>query len=88
MSVRRARRYYLLKRLSATREDSGLASAWRGLQEREPGTSLPASFPGRESLVAAGYTTIEDVDGADVSELLSNVPGLGRRDAEAALAAV
>lgn len=88
MSVRRARRFYLLKRCASRRSSDGFEEVWRGMQEREPGTSLAATFPARALLVAAGYSTHEDVDGADVTELLQNVTGLGRSDAEAAIAAV
>lgn len=87
MSIGSARRYYLGKRLGAARGgDPALGGAWRALQEAEPGTSLSGSFPARSKLVAAGYSTVEDIDGADVSEL--QAAGLTRAEATAALAAI
>jgi hypothetical protein len=68
---RRARRYYLRKRLyySRVEEDEGQASVWRSKQESEPGTALSSDFPYQEMLVNAGYSTLEDIDGADADEL-------------------
>jgi hypothetical protein len=81
------RRFYLMKRQAANlRTDYEIASVWQGKQEAEPGTALLASFPSYTALVAAGYTTKEDLEGADVIELYNYV-GLSQRDAEAVLAA-
>ena len=52
-----------------------------------PATPLPANFPSRSKLVAAEYTCIEDVDGADIDELVDKVD-LTREEAAAALAAI
>lgn len=87
MSVERVRRYYLLKRLAAARrKDDVLAGAWQGKQEAEPGTPLAADFPYRSRLVAAGYSTAEDLDGASSEELQQS--GFTAREATAALAAL
>jgi len=68
--VRCARRYYLLSALSAERtEDLGLAGAWRSKQLDQPGTALPPGFPFAAQLAEVGYTTVEDLDGADEREL-------------------
>lgn len=50
--------------------DYDLAGVWRWKQERQPGTALPDTFPLLTELDAAGYTTVEDLDGADVAELV------------------
>lgn len=85
--VRRPRRYYLAKRLAARRDgQKALELTWQGKQEAEAGTPLAADFPARAALVAAGYTTTEDLDGADVDELRR--AGLSTKDASAALAAL
>lgn len=82
----RPRRFYLLKRQESKRLYEGLASVWQEKQEREPGQPLPGSFPSLTKLAAAGYTTIEDLDGADQIELRR--AGLSRSEADAALAAL
>ena len=85
--LKRARRYYLAKRVAARRDDDeALELTWQAKQEAEPGTALAADYPARAALVAAGYTTTEDLDGADADEL--RAAGLSTRDAEAALAAL
>lgn len=85
--LRRPRRYYLAKRLAARRDgQKALELTWQGKQEAEAGTPLAGGFPARAALFGAGYTTTEDLDGADVDEL--RCAGLSTRDAEAALAAL
>jgi hypothetical protein len=80
------RRFYLAKRHAAAEiEDHALEAVWRGKQEAEAGTDLPASFPFLTELEALGYTTEEDLDGADACELTDL--GLGAFEAEAVLAA-
>jgi len=64
-----------------------LESVWRYKQEAQPGTALPASFPFRTALAAAGYTTIEDLNGADECEL-QEIALLGVFDAQAVIAAI
>lgn len=79
------RRYYLLKRLASARIQSDLASTWRAKQEAEPATALPSTFVLRDRLVAAGYSSKEDLHGADAEELRAS--GFSARDAKAILAA-
>lgn len=64
------RRYYLLKwRALDELCEHELVLLFKDKQQAIPGTSLPGDFPGRSALIAAGYTAIEDVTGADVDEL-------------------
>jgi hypothetical protein len=72
---------------AASRQEADRASVWHGLQEAEPGTPLPAEFPHRATLAAAGYTAMEDLDGADVDELVDLV-GLRRAEATSVIAAM
>lgn len=82
------RRYYLLKRHAArTRGERALEGVWRSKQEAEGGTGLPATFPSLTALSLAGYTHVEDVDGATAAELADNA-GLSTREAEAVLSAL
>lgn len=75
-----ARRYYLHSRRHTDAAGLGqLASVWRGKQESEPGTALPAAFPALAALSDAYYTTSEDLDGCDAAELVE--AGLSTRDA-------
>lgn len=86
-AVKRPRRYYLGKRQQANeRGDISVADVWRAKQEAEPGTALAATFPHRSKLEPLGYTTTEDIDGANEEELMS--AGLTRREAAAVLAAL
>lgn len=59
---------------------------WRAKQEAEPGAPLPSDFPYAERLAAAGYTTQEDLDGADEEEL--RCLGFQVREAQRILAAL
>jgi hypothetical protein len=74
------RRYYLLKAYASRLAKDGLEQVWRAKQEALPGTPLATETPSRARLVAAGYTTIEDLTGADVAELQRNA-GLSHREA-------
>jgi hypothetical protein len=85
--TKRPRRYYLHKRQTAREMgDEALALVWRGKQEAELGTPLPPKFPSAAVLSAGGYTTTEDLDGADCDELLEL--GLNRAQAEGVLTAL
>lgn len=64
-----------------------LRDVWHAKQVAEPGTDLPADFPAKLELEAAGYTTVEDVDGADVEEL-EDYAALSSANANAVLAAI
>lgn len=85
--INNTRRFYLLKRIASKAEADPLEGAWRYKQEQVSGTALPASFPYRATLVAAGYSTSQDLDGADAAELTKNA-GLASRQANAVLAAL
>lgn len=64
------RRYCLLKRLAAKAQQwTAIEAVWQGKQEAEPGDSLPLDFPLRARLVTAGYSTVQDLNGADAEEL-------------------
>jgi hypothetical protein len=64
------RRYYLAKRHAAAElGDTALETVWQGKQEAEAGTALADDFPYLSRLAAAGYTTREDLAGADADEL-------------------
>lgn len=81
------RRYYLAKRHAAKAiGDKGLSLVWQQKQEAEPGTTLAASFPYASRLSAAGYTTKEDLEGADTRELYEQ--GFSTTEATYILAAV
>lgn len=81
------RRYYLRKRLScAAVGDTDLAAVWQAHQEAAPGVALPADFPARAALAAAGYTTAEDLGDADRAELAR--AGLTYSECSAVLAAM
>ena len=87
-TLKRPRRVYLHKRLIAgRRRDRAIESVWRAKQEAETGTALPATFPSLVKLTAIGYTTEEDLDGADTNELRRDV-GLTQREADAVLLAL
>lgn len=51
-------------------EEFALEGVWRAKQEAEPGTPLPSDFPYLTRLAQSGYTTVHDLDGADVEEML------------------
>jgi len=69
MSLQCPRRYYLAKRHAALDSDTGLDVVWRAKQEAEPGAPLPSTFPCASRLAAGGYTTAEDIRGAEPAEL-------------------
>ena len=80
------RRYYLAKRhAAADADDTALQAVWQAKQEAEAGTALAADFPYLTALAAAGYTTEEDLAGADATEL--EAQGFASREAAAIVAA-
>ncbi len=81
------RRYYLQKRRKA-RElvDTALEVVWHAKQEEESGTALGSTFPHRSALAALGYTTTEDLEGADEAELF--IAGLTRHQAQDVIGAL
>jgi hypothetical protein len=81
------RRYYLLKwRGLEELDERELSLIFKAKQTEIAGTALPTDFPGRAALIAAGYTAIEDVTGADEEELMSL--GLDEQTAAQAVEAV
>lgn len=81
------RRFYLKKRMMARGNgEHALAGIWQGRQEAEASTALPSDFPSRAALVAAGYTTTGDLQGATEEELVE-WPRLAATAARAVLAA-
>jgi hypothetical protein len=86
-TIKSRRRYCLLKRRYHLQSgDEALAAVWRAKQALVDATALPATFPALSKLTAAGYTTKEDLDGADDSELVE--AGLNLSEARAAIAAL
>lgn len=86
-SINSARRFYLLK--SWYFDDAGqlaLAAFYRWKQAQQLSPALPVTFPLREELVAAGYSTSADLNGADAAELRLRAK-LTRSQAEAVLRA-
>lgn len=65
------RRYLWLAQQRATRERLGTEAVARARRVAVSGTALPASFPSRTVLLAAGVLAVEEVVGADVHELRS-----------------
>jgi hypothetical protein len=81
------RRYYLLESLAADlRGEEAMADLFRQKQQSVPGTALADDFPSKSLLASAGYTTIEDVNGADAEEL--ECAELTPKQAQAALSAI
>ncbi|MFO7179572.1 MAG: hypothetical protein DIU78_012820 [Pseudomonadota bacterium] len=86
-SFRSHRRFYLSKRIAARlRGEHALALIWHYHQDQQPHTDLPEGFPAKAKLEAAGYTALEDLEGASVGEL-EDWACLTQREAESALAA-
>lgn len=84
-----AYRRMLLSLVHTTRYE-GLPAAsavYLGRHLAEPGTPLPVDFPSRDRLVAAHYTAIEDLQGADEDELIA-VVGLTQYQARIVLGAL
>lgn len=85
--VNNNRRYYQLCRLSQIANgDPDTADIWAAKLAEAPGTALPATFPLRSVLVAAGYGKVEDFDGASQDELVFTL-GLTTAQATSVLAA-
>ncbi len=71
---------------AAAVELSSVEEAWDGIRRGLPGTAIPTTFPARAELAAAGYLVVEELDGADTTELTN--AGLGPAQAAAVLAAM
>lgn len=85
--VKRYRRYLLMKRAGhrALEPDGVLHLVFQSKQEDQLGEPLPAGFILTAQLAAAGYTTVDDIDGATVSELCG--AGFSKSEAAAILSA-
>lgn len=84
--VRRPRRYYLHRRIQARQLCDNAELVWKAKQEAEAGTPLVDGFPLKTELAALGYTTTEDLDGADQAEL--ERAGLTQQQAKTVIAAI
>lgn len=81
------RRAYLLHARSLEAEGrEGLAAVYRGRQLALPGAPLPDSVPHQDALRCAGYSALEDLEGADEGELVSW--GLKAKEAQEVFAAL
>ena len=80
------RRYLFLKYAYSVRFDDDLWSVWDAKRRAIAGTSIPAAFPAREKLTAAGYLVTEELAGSNASELRR--AGLSSSQAAAVLAAI
>lgn len=81
------RRYCFLKYHKARNEVSDdAADAWNTKRRSISGTSIPATFPAQPDLGAAGYEVLEEITGADTTELTN--AGLTSAQAAAVLAAL
>lgn len=87
MAETTARRLALMARRTAQLDaDDDNLPVMIALHERISATELPAHFPSRVALVAAGYSAVEDLDGADSAEI--RALGLTDRQTTAVLAAL
>jgi hypothetical protein len=69
--INNPRRYYLHKWHALAESDhTALSMAYKGIQQSQTGTNLPADFPLLSTIQPLGYQTEEDLDGADESELV------------------
>jgi len=80
------RRFYTLKAFQAQEDGEAFGAAWLGRRAEVPGTDLPADFPARAEVLAAGYAALEDLQDVTVDELVRR--GLRRRWARAVIAAL
>lgn len=86
-SINNPRRFFLLKsRAASAAGDVGLAATWRAKQAGVDATALADDFPLRARLLAAGYSTLADLDGADADELREQ--GFTNAEARSVLAAL
>lgn len=61
-------------------------AVWDAKRRAISGRSIPASFPARTQLLAAGYLVTEELTGSDTTELTA--AGLSSSQAAAVLAAI
>lgn len=66
----KVRRYYLSERLMArARGETALEGVWRWKQELREGDPLPDDFPLVAELALIGYSTFQDLIGAELREM-------------------
>lgn len=80
------RRYLFLKYARAVRYNDDIESVFDAKRRLIAGTELPASFPARDKLIAAGYLVSEELAGSNTSELRR--AGLSSSQAAAVIAAI
>lgn len=86
-AVNNLRRYALgMRRVAELDGDLAIAQMWMATQAQTAGTPLPSTVPHQALLATAGYTTVEDLDGADADELVA--AGLSYRQANAVIASL
>lgn len=87
MTLKSARRYCLGKRRQTFERNEDITTQWHAKQDAEPGIDLASDFPFRAQLVAAFYSTLQDLDGATAAEL-KKFAGVSTRDSVAVFAAL
>ena len=79
-------RRYLFCKYRRALLDGDDPSVWDSKRRTVSGTDLPATFPARAALIAAGYLVTEEVTGATATELTKS--GLSSAEAAAVVAAM
>lgn len=80
------RRYCFLKMRRGLLNGDDTDLMWDGKRRAIAGTAIPAEFPARAALLRAGYLVVEELDGANASEL--QAAGLSSSQSAAVLAAI
>lgn len=87
-TVTSPRRYFMLKaRANDAIGQPIVAAVFRAKALEIVSIALPITYPMRTELIAAHYSTLDDLDGADVAELKAYV-GLSTSQATAVIAAI
>ncbi len=84
--VKSHRRYCFLKYHMARNTELGDPDTWDAKRRSLPGTPIPSTMPAGPALAAAGYLVIEEIEGANATELIN--AGLTAPQAAAVLAAL
>lgn len=85
-SVSNHRRYCFLQYRAALPYSDDSEQVWDGKRRTLLGTDIPATFPARAALISAGYVVLEELRGADETELTR--AGLSSQQAAAVVAAL
>jgi hypothetical protein len=81
------RRVLTMQSHGADERKSELGGVYRKIRDTEvSGTDLPADFPRRSEVLAAGYAAVEDLQDATEDELVRR--GMSRRAAKSVLSAL